>query len=353
MTMKKEEKLLFDELDRIYSSRACPVLFVRRNLAPFYANAAAQMYYPSLCRNGLSPFVSDRTFSSSGLISLSGNQNSSFEEYILSPVYFQNSSVFRVQLLADAAAEERLRSVLRRDYSVKQACDEAEKELRRLTRALNRIRKGFGDISSAENSALALKETVRRLSKRIGGDMDEENVCFDPYQILVQATFCLRGFSVKDQRSVSLLIYSDKVLFLRAVFLGCGYLNQLSDCEGEIFCTAKNRADEIVLSFERQTRSPGICPDDLLARCEETLINSGGKLSFSLSADRVSLLFHFPGYSYSPADFLLSENDIMVTFSACEDLADLPGLFCFFSPDKKDTAKDQEERDEYEWKTRR
>ena len=59
-TWKKTE--LLQQLETVYASRACPALFVRKNLSPFYFNAAAMLYYPSLCKDGLSPFVSSESF---------------------------------------------------------------------------------------------------------------------------------------------------------------------------------------------------------------------------------------------------------------------------------------------------
>lgn len=312
---------LFRRLDGIYAKLPCPVLFVRKNLSPFYFNAAAFLYYPSLCKNGLAPFVEKNDDFADSVVCLEGNSRSPFDRYVLCPVSLRNASVYRVQVLSDSASADRQSRFFRRDFRIEASCDAASREIRRLSGMIRRLKKGSGDFASAEASLAALRQTVSCIRGEICGGDEPECECFDPLLLLRAAEEQLSCLSVSDRREALFSVLSDRTAFLRSVLLACSCLLRPDGGKKKISCVLSSEREAVLVSLLRSSAGtvPSI-PDALLAQCEQAVLGAGGTMTFALSEERLEISLRFPGRCYTPADFALSEDDVWETLEECQDL---------------------------------
>lgn len=322
MTEKSWKKAeLFQQLETVYASRACPALFVRKNLSPFYFNAAAMLYYPSLCKDGLSPFVSSAPFSENGLILLKGNARSPFPEYVLCPLSLRDAGIFRVQLLTDPAANRRWKEIFRQDFFLNESCKTAFRDLRKLSSALSRMKKGGGEVATAEKLVASLKQTVSDLQRRISDDVPRSEICFDPFLLLKTAEDRISGFLVSDRSKTRLTAFADPLLFLRAVLLAARYLMSCPCCTGKLFCELSDQDGRVSVAVSRlASDSPSLVPDAVLSLCEQTALDGGGNVTLSVSEEKITIGLLFEGHYYDPAVFTLSGKDFFDLLCRCEDI---------------------------------
>ena len=321
MAERFKQRDLLKRLEEVYSSVGCPVLFIRKNRSPFYFNAAAMLYYPMLCKNGLVPYVAEEKFPSEGLITLEGNDRSPFERYVLSPVARSGPSVYRVQILNDALSEKRLKQMFQRDFFFERSCASAQKQLRSLSGALTRLKKTGTDVSAAERAVASLKQTVGNMKESISGVFPDDDTCFDPAPILRVVSDRLFGFSFSDKRGSSPVIFADKINFLRAVLLASRYLLERTFCSGGIRCVFRCEGEKTLISVERTlVSSPAFIPDAVLAACEQVAAGCGGDVTLSFSEKNAEIRISFNGFLCSPSDFILSDEDIWQVCEDCEDL---------------------------------
>ena len=318
-TWKKTE--LLQQLETVYASRACPALFVRKNLSPFYFNAAAMLYYPSLCKDGLSPFVSSESFSENGLILLKGNARSPFPEYVLCPLSLRDAGVFRVQLLTDPAANRRWKEIFRQDFFLNESCKTAFRDIRKLSSALSRMKKGGSDVATAEKLVASLKQTVSELQRRISDDVPQRETCFDPCLLLKTAEDRISDFIVSDRSQTRLTVFCDPLLFLRSVLLAARYLMSCSSCKGKLFCELSDQEGQVSVAVSRSaSESPSLVPDAVLSLCEQTALDGGGNVTMSVSEEKITIGLLFEGHYYDPAAFTLSGDDFFDLLYRCDDL---------------------------------